>query len=243
MDDRHRELVKDAAGPWGARDAAPQDPGGGARPAAPAPREPAINLPWPVIVLLVVLLGCYLAQRAIGDAKVDQLTLSLTALREGRWWTLVSYIFLHASWTHLGLNCLSAVAFAAPVARYFGTGALGALRFFAFYIVCGVASGLGVVALGFHPGAVVGASGAISGLIGAAARLMDRRGALSPILTRSVYSLGGSWIGLNLVMAFVGPATNPEGLSVAWEGHIVGLVTGILIIGLFGAAAPPHPKT
>ena len=37
----------------------------------------------------------------------------------GRWWSLVTYAFLHGSWAHVGFNCVWLVAFGAPVARRF----------------------------------------------------------------------------------------------------------------------------
>jgi membrane associated rhomboid family serine protease len=209
----------------------------------PVAGAPAFNAPWPVLVL-VGLLGAAFAVQNLLLTEPQFLSLVLTpqALREGRWYVLESYQFLHGGWLHFGLNSIYALAFAAPVVRYFGTSARGAAVFFAFYSVCGVLAGLGFVAdhLGGQAGAI-GASGAIAGLMGAAARLMDRPGQLSPILTRSVYSLGGSWIAINALMALTGAAFAIDGAVVAWEAHIVGFVAGVLLIGVFARLAGRSP--
>ncbi|MDB5433216.1 MAG: rhomboid family protein [Caulobacter sp.] len=234
MDERHRELVKDEHGPWGPRDGGEQTAQGPLEPPIGA-HPPAFNVPWPVLVLLALLGAAYAGQQLLSDARVETLLLTPQALDQGRWQVLLSYQFLHANLAHLGVNALSAAAFAAPVARYFGTGPRGGLIFFAFYIVCGVLAGLGFVAAHLHGQAgAVGASGAISALMGAAARLMDRPGRLSPIWTRSVYSLGGSFLVLNLLLAMTGFAPGMDGARIAWEAHIAGFVAGMVLIGVFG---------
>lgn len=73
----------------------------------------------------------------------------------------VSYIFLHGSLMHLLINCVWLVPFGAIVARRFG-----GLLFFVFFLVCGIAGA--ATFLAFNWGSndpVVGASGAISGLM------------------------------------------------------------------------------
>jgi membrane associated rhomboid family serine protease len=247
MDERNRELVKDDHGPWGPRS------GEAPTAAMPDPERPvagarAFNAPWPVLLLVAALGAAFAAQGLLLTQTVggrtdlneagQQLILTAQALREGRWYVLESYQFLHGGWLHFGLNSIYALAFAAPVVRFLGANLRGALIFFAFYSVCGVLAGLGFVAThwGGQAGAI-GASGAIAGLMGAAARLMDRPGELSPIMTRSVYSLGGSWVAINLVMAVSGAALTLGGAVVAWEAHIVGFVAGVLLIGPFARVA------
>ena len=240
-------MVKDDQGPWGPRDGSP-DAAIPPQHDGPVAGAPAFNAPWPVLVLLASLGMAFAMQnlllmQGVGaqkdlSAAGQQLILSAQALREGRWYVLESYQFLHGGWLHFGLNSFYAMAFAAPVVRFLGTGPRGALVFFAFYSVCGLLAGLGFVAAHWltHDGAI-GASGAIAGLMGGASRLMDRPGQLSPILTRSVYSLGGSWLAINLLMAVTGSALGIDGAVVAWEAHIAGFVAGLLLIGPFARLA------
>ena len=83
-------------------------------------------------------------------------------------WTVLTYAFLHGGWAHLALNSIWLVAFGTPVARRFGAGR--------FLVLLAVTAVWGAMAhwlcypYSFLP--VIGASAAISGLMGAAVRFM-----------------------------------------------------------------------
>ncbi len=138
------------------------------------------------------------------------------------------------------MNALGALAFGAPVARLMGSGARGALGFFAFYLLSAALSSLGYAVLHLHDvNPVVGASGAVSGLMGAASRLFGRGDQLAPIWSRPVISLGASWVIVNTLMAVFGATPFMPGAMIAWEAHIAGFLAGVLLIGptarLFGS--------
>ncbi len=88
---------------------------------------------------------------------------------------------------------------------------------------------------------MVGASGAISGLMGAAARTMDYQGGVGPVLGPRVISLGLGWLAVNLIMAVVGGFPGMGG-AVAWEAHLFGFVAGVLLIGPFARWAGPQAE-
>jgi membrane associated rhomboid family serine protease len=157
---------------------------------------------------------------------------------------LVTSLFLHGGWAHVLMNAAFCLAFGAPVARLLGTGARGALVLALFYMVCGVLAGLAYVAI--HPGSdgpVVGASGAVSGLMGAAARLIDGRRrwgveVLGPIRSRTVGSLAAAWVVVNLLVAVFGfPGSG--GAGIAWEAHLAGFAIGLVLIGPAARLARP----
>src|SRR5216110_138035 len=78
------------------------------------------------------------------------------------WSTLVTSMFLHGGWAHLGGNMLYLWIFGDNLEKI-----MGHIRFLIFYLVCGVAAGLAHIA--FNAGSnmpTVGASGAISGVLG-----------------------------------------------------------------------------
>jgi membrane associated rhomboid family serine protease len=132
------------------------------------------------------------------------------------------------------MNSAFCVAFGAPVARLLGVGARGALTFFVFYGVCGVLAGLTFVVLHMDGGEpVVGASGAVAGLMGAAARLLDRPGVLGPPFSRSAMSLAAAWIVINLLLSVTPVADLLGGGPIAWEAHLGGFAAGLLLIGPF----------
>jgi membrane associated rhomboid family serine protease len=192
------------------------------------------NAPWPALLAVVsILLSTLLLWRA------SDRTIYLLALEPARVWRgdvtgLVTSLFVHGGWLHAGMNAAFALAFGAPVARLLGSDARGGALFIVFYGLCGVLAGLGYAAI--HPQStnlVIGASGAVAGLMGAAGRLMDRPGALSGLFAPRVLSLGAAWLIVNLVMAvfggFPGMGTGP----VAWEAHLFGFVAGAVLISPF----------
>ena len=222
-------------------------PGNGHAPrpdGAPA-HEPAFNAPWQAVAVVSLILGGYAIQTLFPpDTIVNAYAFAPANLAPGHWETLVTSIFLHGSWSHAMMNAAFGLAFSAPLARLFGSKIEGALLFFAFYVLTGVLANLGFAAV--HPGAVVtvvGASGAVSGLMGGASRLMNERGRPGPIFSRTVLGMGAGWVVINLLIAVFGGAFLPGSGSagVAWEAHIAGFVVGVLLIGPFARLAPARP--
>ncbi len=208
-------------------------------------REPALNVPWPVTVLAVVLIAAH-AARVVLSVSPDAFAVTRSDLTRGAVLPLFTYIFVHGGWPHVLLNAVFCLAFGAPVSRWLGTGARGATAFFGFFILCGVVAALGYggwfdVTMLFgrraRDWALVGASGAASGLMGAAARLIDGRGRLGSIGGRRVVGMGAAWILVNVVLGLSGLTPGAAGAPVAWEAHIVGFFAGVLLIGGAGRLA------
>ena len=172
-------------------------------------------------------------------------------------WTLLTYAFLHGSWTHVLLNSVWLVAFGPPIARRFGSA-----RFLLFLAVTAVFSALAHWAsapMDFSP--LIGASGADSGLMGAATRFMFQPGAARPmaplgqpkIESIPAASLRGVFadrramifLGIWLVTNFIfGAGAQTFGFSdapVAWLAHVGGFFSGLLLFPLFDRPfrAPP----
>ncbi len=212
---------------------------------ADAGREPAFNVPWPVAALAGLLVITHAARLWLGISP-DVGAVVRSDLTAGKAWPLLTYVFVHGGWPHVLLNALFTVAFGAPVARWLGTGARGAAAFFIFFMVCGVVAALGyagwfdlTVLFGLRSGewALVGASGAASGLMGAAARLIEGRGRLGSITGRRVVGMGAAWILANAVLGISGLTPGAGGAPVAWEAHVVGFFAGVALIGLAGRLA------
>jgi membrane associated rhomboid family serine protease len=153
----------------------------------------------------------------------------------------VSYMFLHGNYTHLGVNSLWLLAFGPIVAKRLGTA-----KFLLFFLFCGIASI--VLHLIVYFGAaepVVGASGAISGLMGAAirifyGRLMHRHAItegqtmpLAPALSRPIIGFTAVWLIANFFAGVTGLGLTDETQSVAWMAHLGGYLAGVLTISLF----------
>lgn len=208
--------------------------------------EPPLRGPWPAWALAAVILASYPVQNFwLGSVAAAANRFGLVAgdVAQGRWPGLVTALFIHGGWAHAGMNAAGALAFGAPVARVLGTRGLGPLSFALFYLVCGVLAGLGYVALNLHSSAaVIGASGAVSGLFGAASRLIEHKPGLSPFASRTVVGFAAAWLVTNLVMGLTGFAPGMGAVQVAWQAHVVGYGAGLVLIEpwirLFGPVTP-----
>ena len=230
---------------------------------------PAFNVPLPLLIILGLLVLAHGLRVMLPDEEQFGIILRY-ALIPARYsppendiylilpgglaadmWTFVTHTFLHANWTHLLMNGFWMLAFGAPVARRFG-----AWRFVSFYFVCGIAGGLAHVVT--HAGdiyPVVGASGAISGLMGGATRFVflaggplgglvggrDFRPEAPSAQASLVAALSepraiifiGIWIGLNILFGATGLTVTGETAMIAWEAHLGGFVAGLVLFGLF----------
>jgi rhomboid protease GluP len=119
---------------------------------------------WPLNVGLVMQPPDVLDKGALMPALVAQ----------GRAWLLFTSMFLHAGFVHLALNMLSLYFLGAFVEVAFGRG-----RFLALYLASGLAGGIAYLYFGNFNGSVVGASGAIFGLLGGVLGYSLRRGTFS----------------------------------------------------------------
>jgi membrane associated rhomboid family serine protease len=201
--------------------------GEGARPRA-GRGEPVFTGPWPAVLLAGLILGLYAWQRRFPDQEGIYLRFGM--VRGGEPLRLVTSMFVHGNWAHAVLNALGALAFGAGVSRLFGTRLSGALVFYAFFLVCGALASLGHVAVS-PDGWLIGASGGVAGLMGAASRLLERRGGrLAPFTSPTVLGMAGAWIVLNLIFAVVGfPLA--DGQPIGWQAHLAGYAAGLLLIG------------
>jgi membrane associated rhomboid family serine protease len=140
--------------------------------------------------------------------------------------TLLSYMFFHGDFWHITGNMLFLWVFGDNVED-----AMGHLRFLAFYIVCGVLAALFyAVILNTSTAPLIGASGAVAGVIAAYMMLYPR--VLVWILAFRVIPLHipaywaiGAWIATQLLMALL-----PSQSAVAWWAHIGGLITGAVLV-------------
>ncbi len=224
-------------------DGAPRSPSDGS-PDRPGSPEPIFNnLPWPVVVLAGVIVAGYAIQSRFPVQDVaNAYAFSPARLAEGDWKRLFTALFLHGGWAHAGMNAAFILAFGVPVGRYFGTRAGGAALFFIFYLICGVFSNLIYAGIYWgHDVALLGASGAASGLMGACARLIAGEGRPGPILSRPVLGMGAAWVIVNLLMGLSGAAVIPGAgdAAIGWEVHLAGFALGVLAFGPLARLARP----
>jgi membrane associated rhomboid family serine protease len=150
------------------------------------------------------------------------------------WTTLLTSMFLHGGWAHLGGNMLFLWIFGDNIEHR-----LGHLRFVAFYLICGLAAGLAHILANASSGIpTVGASGAISGVLGGYLLLFPRNRVYvmtyGGVATVPAMLMLGLWILLQFVNGFGSVANTPETGGVAYLAHIGGFIAGLVLAPLFG---------
>ena len=201
------------------------------------PREKVFNAPLLPVLLAASMPALFVFQSRASDGWVG-LAFSPAELAEGRLGGLFTAMLVHGGWVHALMNAVGALTFGTPVARLL-RGAGGVVAFLALYIVSGVAGslGYGLVHLG-QPELMVGASGAVFGLIGAATRLLGGQGRVLALTDRRVITSAIAWMAVNALVGLIGFAPGADGARIAWEAHAFGFLAGLLLIGplarLFG---------
>lgn len=127
-------------------------------------------------------------------------------------WRMLTSVFTHSTGfiLHIALNMYTLWIFGQALEAMLGRG-----RFLTLYLVSGFAGSLGVLYLAAPGQAVVGASGAIFGLMGAFIVIQRKLG----VQMRSLLVL----VAINLVIGFV------PGFSISWQAHLGGLVGGAIV--------------
>jgi membrane associated rhomboid family serine protease len=224
-------------------------------------RQPIFNVPGVVVAMLGIFVAVHILRYLLPDEQSAWLTAALafvparmTGMGQdlpggdvATYTQFVTHLFVHGDLTHLLINSAWLLAFGSPVARRMDT-----VPFLVFFALCGIAGALFYAAVSANAlSMMVGASGAISGLMGAAFRFMFqalRDGdavALAgetrqpPLLSlgaalsdRRVLVAAAGWTVLNIVFAW-GASGLMDGVSIAWEAHLGGFYMGLLSFGLF----------
>jgi membrane associated rhomboid family serine protease len=194
---------------------------------------------WPETLETVI------EQAGLGSAGSDGTGLALAryALVEAASgpWSLLTYALLHGSWAHVLLNVFWLAAFGTPVARRLGT--------LKFLLLCLIAAlgGVGAHWLThmYDVTPMIGASGVVSGMMGAAAwfafsrstrggGLIDSHAHLQPresisslIGNRQIMIFFGIWFALNFLFGIAATPLGLTGGGIAWEAHIGGFLAGL----------------
>jgi membrane associated rhomboid family serine protease len=148
--------------------------------------------------------------------------------------TLLTSMFLHGGLLHLGGNMLFLWIFGDNVED-----ATGHLRFLAFYVLCGVVAAYAHILT--HPAStmpMVGASGAISGVLGAYFLLYPYARVVTLVFlgffAQTVAIPAFFFLGFWFVMQFLSSTAGAGSAGgVAWFAHVGGFVAGLVLLLLF----------
>lgn len=216
------------------------------------PREPIFNqMPMGVATLIGIIITAHLAFSLLNPVAQEKAlaTFALSPaqfaqdISAGNWTSalamLFGYQFLHGGTLHLVMN-LAMLLQAGPIAEAsLRRNHASTIRFVIFFLLCGVGGGLAFCA--FNPGAegvTIGASGAISGIFagflwGAIGLARPGQAMLLPVLASAVVFL----------LINVGLAALARGFNfvpIAWESHLGGFVSGLILYPLFARLGRPR---
>ncbi|MCR3923547.1 MAG: rhomboid family intramembrane serine protease [Firmicutes bacterium] len=148
---------------------------------------------------------------------------------------LLTYQFMHGGWLHIGSNMLYLWVFGDNIEDR-----LGHVKYFFFYLLMGLLAGLLQVYLDTaSPIPIIGASGAVAGILGAYLISCPRARVVAIIPIFIIFTIAevpailflGFWFILQL---FSGFASIGVDVSIAWWAHIGGFVAGMALINFFG---------
>jgi membrane associated rhomboid family serine protease len=155
------------------------------------------------------------------------------------WTTLLTSMFLHGGWGHLGGNMLFLWIFGDNIEHR-----IGHVRFVIFYLGCGILAGLAHIFFNSNSSIpTVGASGAISGVLGGYLLLFPRNRvyvlSYGGVATVPAILMLGIWILVQFVNGVGEVANTPETGGVAYLAHIGGFIAGLVLAPLFAAGRRP----
>ncbi|HSG57536.1 MAG TPA: rhomboid family intramembrane serine protease [Paracoccaceae bacterium] len=193
----------------------------------------------PGAILLALIWAAWLWHLPSGG-DMREWGISALALQQGRYDTIVLTMFAHAGLLHIGMNSAVLLGFAGPLVWAMGAkdhqGLRASLRFFAFYLLSGLAGSAMYVGLNWGGDIpAVGASGAISGMIGFVSRL-GSRGQMLPLLSRELGRRVWDFAKANLILIVIFAIPfflGGTGIMIAWEAHLGGFLFGLVATGLF----------
>jgi membrane associated rhomboid family serine protease len=213
----------------------------------PSFRAPAVNY-----LLIIINIAVFFMEVSLRGSQLEQVVMTfgfipqrfLIQLKEGNFVAsfvpIFSSMFLHGGWLHLIGNMWTLFIFGDNVEDTFGHG-----RFLLFYLACGVVAAFAQLAVAPHSSMpMVGASGAIAGVMGAYFTLFPHARVLTlvpiifiVIIEIPAYVFLGLWFLLQffsgtIAIGVSGAAEEIRG-GVAFWAHIGGFAAGFLVVLLF----------
>jgi membrane associated rhomboid family serine protease len=201
--------------------------------------DSAWQVPWharvPVYLLALPMIAAFVVvtfQAGAPSGAMRDWGVSGAALAAGRYHTIASHMFAHGGFAHIFMNMSALFAIGGPLVTRLGSPPAAWLRFLMLFGISGLAGAALFIAI--HPSGTVpmlGASGAIYGLLGTLIR-MDRDGLyVIPLQRRFIGRFTTDFVRDNLllfVLLTVPALLMGSGGGVAWEAHLGGFAFGLL---------------
>lgn len=196
----------------------------------------------PVVTTLLIV-ACVLV--FLHELMLDEFSRDYFMVRYGlipahpRLSSLITSMFLHGGWSHIIGNMLFLWAFGKSLED-----AMGHTKFLGFYLCCGVIAGIAQVAANFYSRApMVGASGAIAGVMGAYLLSFPRANIKTVVFIFVFFTTVEIPAALILIYWFVTQLFSSYGSiahtqvtdsGVAWFAHVGGFLAGMVLVKMIG---------
>ncbi len=180
-------------------------------------------------------LGAFLTSYGVNPSRVT-MAYENHLLHPRLYLPLLTSMFLHGGWLHLIGNMLYLYVFGDNIEDR-----LGHAGYLVFYLLCGVFSAITQVFFSPESTApLIGASGAIAGVLGAYLLLYPKARVLTliplfiffPIIEISAYLFLGFWFVMQFIQAYISGTAEVEG-GVAWWAHAGGFLVGAVLLPVF----------
>lgn len=173
--------------------------------------------------LLALNIGIYFLQLTLFGSDAVYSALALDPARfPDNWWTVVSYMFVHAWLAHLAFNMFTLWMFGPRLEQQWGTG-----TFVKFYLWSGLGGAIAHLVFAQHT-SVIGASGAISGvLVAYALRWPDDEVYLFGVIPMKSRWLVAAMLAMNIIFAL-----SPDS-RIDWTAHVGGMAFGWIFLKLY----------
>lgn len=132
-----------------------------------------------------------------------------------------THVLLHGGWFHLLINLGMLLAFGSAVEKYIGGKPLLAI----FLLSAALGAFTHLLLFWGGEGALIGASGGISGMFGALLRILQDKGQMKPGW-KGLVPITVLWVGISVLFALFSAA--PGGGAIAWSAHIGGFLGGMV---------------
>jgi membrane associated rhomboid family serine protease len=194
------------------------------------------RVPFVTFIILILNVIIFLVELARGDDFILRWAFvpsRFSSNTSGSFITIFTSMFMHASWAHLIGNMLYLFIHGDNVEDRFGH-----LKYVIFYLLSGVAATLAQYVLNKSSEVpLVGASGAISGVLGAYLVMFPRNMVRVRLLfwivpVRAFVSIG-SWFIMQLFLSYLSIGATGEGGGVAYAAHIGGFIAGVILTFFF----------
>lgn len=213
---------------------------------------PRVHTPYAVYAIIILNVLVFLLQQSLSHAELMHI-MHMFGVVPARFafpdWAaaagypaygqpaFLTHLFLHGSWMHLLVNMWSLWIFADNIEDV-----MGPLRFIIFYLVCGVAATLTHLLLyASSTIPIVGASGAIAGVMGAYF-LLYPHAKVTTLIPIFIFPLFfdlpavlylGIWFSMQVLSGIGSLSAQGDGASIAWWAHAGGFIAGIVLLPLF----------